>query len=179
MPQPLTADRLSALRAVTGYRINIRCVEGLPIGYFREIVKLSSDVYPNRDLEVTVEGTLESGAVSLSREGIDLPAKIPLARGYTCPPLTIELRGEEGRTLKVESATPALLKTRLEPAGANLWRLHVIIPAGETELRKDLTAEQLSEYISYGFNDGAIVLKSDHSKAPVIRVPVGASQFQR
>lgn len=179
-PEPLTSDRLAAFKAVAGYRINIRAVEGLPIGAFRETVRLTSDVYPERDLDVTVEGTVESGAVGLSSERVDLP-KLSIAKGYSCPPLEIELRGEPGRKVSIEKIEPKFLKARLEPVTGkdNVWRLHVSVPAGEAELRKDLSAEQLSEYTSYGFDGGAIVLKTDHSRLPVLRIPVSEGQFQK
>lgn len=180
-PEPLTADRLLSHQAVAGYRFVVRPTEALPAGAFRETVRLTSDVYPGRELDLTVEGMLEHGLVSLSRERIDLPAKIPLDRGYICPPLEVELRGEPGRSLKVAKVEPPFLAVTVEPVNGkdNVWRLQVRIPAGEKELRKTLSAEQLSEYVSYGFPSGAIVLESDHPRVPVIRVPVSPSQFQR
>lgn len=180
-PEPLSPDRLLAHGATAGYRVTVRPVEGLPAGAFREIVRLRSDVYPGRDLDITVDGLVESGAVGLSRDGVDLPAKIPLARGYVCPPLEIELRGEPGRTLTIESVSPKFLKARLEAVAGkeNSWRLHAQVPAGEDELRKDLSAEQLSEYTSFGFDGGAIELRSDHPRVPRLRIPVSPSQFQR
>lgn len=180
-PEPLTSDRLVAHQAVAGYRFVVRPTEALPAGAFRETVRLTSDLYPGRDLDLTVEGVLEHGSVSLSRERIELPARIPLDRGYVCPPMEVELRGEPGRTLKVAKVEPPFLVVGLEPVSGkeNVWRLSVRIPAGESELRKSLSAEQLSEYISYGFSGGAIVLESNHSRVPVIRIPVSASQFQR
>jgi len=181
MPEPLTADRLLAHQAVAGYRFVVRPTEALPAGAFRETVRLTSDLYPGRDLDLTVEGILEHGLVSLSRDRIDLPARIPLDRGYICPPLEVELRGESGRSLKVARVEPPFLVASVEPVPGreNVWRLQVRIPAGEQELRKTLSAEQLSEYISYGFNSGAIVLESDHPRVPVIRIPVSPGQFQR
>jgi hypothetical protein len=180
-PQPLPESRLQSQRAVAGYRFQVRPTEALPSGAFREAVQLQSDAYPDRQLEIVVEGVIENGAVGLSRDRIDLPARIPLSRGYICPPLEIELRGEPGRSLRIARVDPPFLQASLEavPGKENLWRLQVRIPGGETELRKTLSADQLSDYLSFGFGSGAIVLESDHSRVPVLRIPVSPSQFQR
>jgi hypothetical protein len=181
-PQRLPADRLSFLNAVSGYRLNIQCGEGLPIGSFRERLTLKSSVYPMIDLEVDVFGTVESGAVSISPEGVKLAEKTSVTRGYRAPPVEITLRGADpGRTMTIEHVDPPFLLVGLERVAGkeNTWRLTATIPAGEQELLKKVTPQDLEDYLSFGFDPGVIVLHTDHKLVPVLRIPVDRSQLER
>lgn len=180
-PPRLTADRLAALKAEDGYRITLRCAEGLPVGRFREIVRLKSSAYPQRDLEVAVEGTVESGAFSVTPPAVQLPEKINLARGYRCPPLEISLRGEPKRSLKVLKVEPKFLQVEVEPSKTrdNAWQVRVSIPAGEAELLKHVSPQELEELVSFGFEAGGITFQTDHTLLPTVRVEVSGAQLQR
>jgi hypothetical protein len=167
------------LQAVDGYRINVQCREGLPIGKFRETLFLQTSVYKDHDLELAVEGQVDCGAVSFSTDSLQLPDRIPLEQGYHCPPLEISLRGQPNRTLKLVDVHPKFLAVELMHKKANLWQLRVRVPAGEKELRKLIPPDQLDEYISYGFDSGSITLHTDHSLLPVLKIPVSGSQLTR
>lgn len=178
-PQRLTKDRMEALRAIAGYRINIQCGEGLPVGRFRETVTLESNAYPDRALEVAVTGWVESGAVTVNPEAVSLPEAVPLATGYKAPPLEITLRGEPDRTLTFVRAQPSFLQVQVEPVQSNVWRVRVSIPATEAELGKALSSEELQKVLTYGFGDGYLLFSTSHSRLPTLSVPVPGRRFQR
>ena len=180
-PKRLDRDRLEALMAVDGYRITITCRDGLPLGRFRETVRLRSSVYPDRDLNVTVFGWLESGAVSVRPEVVNLPERIPIDKGYRCPAVEVTLRGEPDRTLKLVRYRPRFLQVQVAPVQGkkNTWRITVAIPAGEEALRRHVSAKEWEQYLSYGFTDGELVFETNHSLVPVLRIPVPSAQFER
>lgn len=178
-PERLTNDRLNALRAVAGYRINIHAGPELPIGRFREFIKLQSDAYPDRNLEIAVIGQVESGAVSVTPEAVALPETLALATGYKSPPMEVTLRGEPDRTLTFVSADPPFLQVRVEAVRSNVWRIHVTVPAGEGELLKHVARDKLDEMVAYGFNDGCLLFKTNHSRVPTLQVPIPGRRLQR
>jgi len=179
-PERLGAADLARLSAVDGYRLNIRCGEGLPIGRFQEIIWLKSDVYPDRPLEVHVDGWVETGAVSVQPElAVSMPETIELAKGYKCPPLTVTLNFEPNRTLTLEKVAPAFLQVKLEKVKENVWRVEVQVPAGEEAIRKHLTPEQMEEYTVTGFDAGTLTFKTDHPLVPVLQIAVPDGKFKR
>jgi hypothetical protein len=178
-PQPLSADRLQRLQAAAGYRITLTAGPGLPAGKFRELLRLKTNLYPDHDLEVPVEGQVDSGAFGLSADSIPLPEKIPLAKGYKCPPLEITLRGEPGRKLTLAEVAPKFLQVEVVQKKENVWQVKVQVPAGEAALRQALSPAEAEEMISFGFDGGGLTFRTDHPLVPTLRIPVGGSQLQR
>jgi hypothetical protein len=180
-PPRLTADRLAALKAADGYRVTLEAGEGLPVGRFRESATLKTSIYPDLDLEIPLEGTLETGAVSVFPEIVQLPEKLPIGKEYRCPPVEVKLRGEPNRTIQVKAVEPKFLHAEVEPVAGqeNTWRIKVRVPGDEAELKKHLTPAQWEEYLSYGFDHAYILLQTDHSALPTLRIPVTGSQLQR
>jgi hypothetical protein len=182
-PQPVRLDaaEMSQLGAVDGYRLNIRCAEGLPVGSFNELVRVKSSIYGNHELDLPVEGYVDAGAVSTNPPlaSVHLPEKIDLATGYRCTPITLTLNFEPGRMLAVESVEPAFLQVTTKKVMDNVWQINVEVPAGEAAIRKGLPAKQAEEFLVTGWDRGAITFKTDHSLVPVLKIPVDASQFKR
>jgi hypothetical protein len=180
-PKRLVPADLNIVGAVDGFRINLKAIEGLPVGTFRELVHLKSDVYPDHPLEVSVEGFVESGAASIApTEVISLPEKINIKDGYKCPSLTITLNFEPGRTLELVSVEPAFLKVTQTKVAADTWRIDVEVPPGmDTLLRMVKKPELLEQYIISGFEPGAITFKTNHKQVPVLKIGVPDGQLVR
>jgi uncharacterized protein DUF1573 len=182
-PQPTRLDpaELAQLGAADGYRLNIRCTEGLAVGSFNEVVRVKSSVYPNHELELAVEGYVDAGAVTTAPPlaSVSLPEKIDLATGYKCPPITLTLNFEPGRTLTLEKVEPAFLQVTLKKVKDNVWQINVEVPAGEEAIKKGPSAAQAEEYLLTGWDRGVITFKTDHSLVPLFKLPVDASRFKR
>jgi hypothetical protein len=178
-PAPLAAERLSALRATGGYRITLRAADGLPTGAFKERLRLQTSLY-DAPLEIPVEGTVESGAVSVQPTMLDLEgARLSLANGYRCPPVRVVLRYEAARTLTVRRVEPAFLRAEARQVKENEWEIHVRLPAGEAEALKAVSAKDFEEFMTFGFSEGRIICETDHRSIPVLSIPIGGGRLQR
>ena len=178
-PTPLSEDRLAALKAVAGYRVSVACRQGLPAGRFRELLRLRTDAY-DRELEVALEGTVETGAVSMEPEAFDLSsAYLSLERGYRAPPLKVQLRYEPGRTLKVKQVTPRFLQARAVQVKENLWNIELTLPKGTAAALQQVSPAELEEFLSYGFDTGTVLCETDHGTAPLISIPIRGGKLQK
>ena len=175
-PQPLSAERLRALNAVAGYRLTIGLKPGLPTGQFREVVELTTPLYP-RPLEIAVDGWLDSGAVSVSPERIDLgAARLSVSQGYRCPPVKIVLRYEDDRGVMVKDVQPPLFEASARRIRANEWSLELALRK-EPDLKSRLTPEQWGEYVAFGFEGGVVVCTTTHSQVGELRIPIGPGRI--
>jgi hypothetical protein len=178
-PEPLSEDRLAALKAAAGFRISVKCAEGLPAGRFRELLKLKTAAY-EQELEVLLEGTVETGAVSMEPEAFDLSAaELSMERGYRAPPLKVTLRYESDRELKIKEVTPKFLHARAVKEKENVWRIELSMPKGETEARQKASLMELEEYMAYGFDNGTVVCETNHTTVPLICIPIRGGKLQK
>jgi hypothetical protein len=175
-PTPLSEDRLTALKATAGYRVSVKCVEGLPAGRFKELLRLKTDAY-DRELEVSLEGAVETGAVSLEPEAFDLSAAhLSVERGYRAPPLKVMLRYESDRELKIKEVTPRFLKARAVRVKENVWSIELTLPK---DAAAHLTPAEWEEYSSYGFDSGSVICETNHSSVPQICIPIRGGRLQK
>lgn len=175
----LPPERLALLQARAGWRYRIRARFGLPVGAWQETLRVHSPLY-SEPLEASIEGRVVSGAVSMTPEVIDLgSAALSISRGYRCSPVRITMRFEENRTLQVQRVEPAFFQAevRRRPDRNNEWELYVRLPGGD-QLRQLLSAAQLEELFTVGFEGGSVVLSSDHSLAPMIHVPISPGRLR-
>lgn len=175
--QPLTADRHSELRATAGVRVTITAGPGLPVGRFSERLELQTAAYPF-PLEVRVEGSVESGAVSLEPAQFEVASsRLSIGKGFRSPPLRVRLRQEPGRKLQVKRIEPPIFSAELTPTGPNEWAIALTLLPSE-QIKMQLSPDKLAELLAYGFDLGTVFCETDHSQARDLRIPISSGRLR-
>ncbi|MER3415702.1 MAG: hypothetical protein C4297_05755 [Gemmataceae bacterium] len=175
--RPLAEERLRALGATCGYRIEIAIGGQLPPGRFAEPVEIVSNVRPDKPLLITFTGFVESGLVHLDPDRVILPNRVSLRRGYRCPPVDVTFYGSDKVDMQLLGVEPAFLKVETKALKPHIWRVSVHVPAGEKEILKALASPLLVHYSRYGWEGGHISFKTTHPDVPYVSIPVAPSQF--
>jgi hypothetical protein len=155
--KPLTDEDRKHLNVPTGgERIDLEIKPGLPLGRFHDEMIIETDHPLQQQVKVSITGNAV-GPISV------IPERVRMfdANGKTGSTHNITLLVKKGRATNFEVVEkPSKLEVKITPYEgenqAGRYRMAVIVPPGTAP----------------GSVDGEIVIKTDHPRAPEVRIPV-------
>jgi hypothetical protein len=154
--EPLKAEDCKVLKIGQGHRITINVLGTIPLGVFREEVVVKTDHPKQPEVRLTVTGKMV-GPISASPERMRL-VPVESQRGATSE-LVVTVRGLRPTRFEVEKK-PEKFQVEIAPKDQSKqpgqYRLTVTVPPG----------------LPSGLIMDDIVLKTDHPKAGMVKIPV-------
>jgi hypothetical protein len=129
-------------------------------------------------LELPFQGTLETSAIGLSRDRIELPPRINVRQGYRIAPILVTVRHGACTRCEVLEVKPEFLHAKVTRQSETTWRLEVQLPAGESDVRNWISADAWRHLQAFGFEEGQITLSLDHAEVKQLVIPITGSHFQ-
>jgi hypothetical protein len=142
-------------KAKNGYTIEIEVKPGMPIGNFHDEIDIQTDHPRQPEVKVSISGSV-SGPIS----AIPLMVRIPnvTSKLGATKDIALLVRGKTAPKFEV-ARRPEPLEVAIEPDDAKTkgrYRMRVTIPKGTPA----------------GRLEGMIILKTDHPRAPELKIPV-------
>ena len=154
--KPWTPEEIKAHRVRSGFHVVVEVKPGMPLGAFREQLVFRTDHPRQRELKVTVAGTV-TGPISVVPQKLRM-LSVPSAKGASGE-LTLIVRGGKETHFQVAHA-PGRLQVAIAPVDnpgmKGRYHLKVIVPPGSPT----------------GLLDDPIILKTDHPKVGELKIPV-------
>lgn len=176
--EPLTADRLSLLQAKGGYRLTIRPSKELAHGTIQGQLAIQTAIKP-APLVVDIAGSLDTTAISLSQDRLQLPPRLSLTSGYRIPALTLTSRFGNCTKCEVLSVTPKLFDTKVSQVNEKTWKLEVMLSKDIAQMQQRFSSQDWQQLMDFGFEQGSITLRLDHPDVKTLTIPITGTQLSR
>ncbi len=150
---PLEKSELDQLKTSEGFKIEVKVKDNMSLGDFKEEVVCETNCPDQKTFRIALMGTVV-GPVNVIPTKLRMRNVTTTRGGRTA--MTISVRG--GRETKVDVlSAPDDLKITIEPTETKgQYQMVIVAPPG----------------LSGGAHAGTILLRTDHPKAPEIKVPV-------
>lgn len=176
--ETLTTDRLNALQAKAGYRLTIRPTKDLTHGSIQAQLDIQTSLKP-QPIQLDITGSLETSAISLSIDKLQLPPRVSLQSGYRLPGITLTTRYGACTRCEVAQIIPNLFDVKIQQLNDKTWKLEVSLTKDISQLQQRFTPHDWQQLLDFGFDQGSITLKLDHPDVKTLTIPITGSQLSR